>query len=49
MADAVRGNFVSDPDLNFLRWLNLKLQKQNLDVLDDVDEDLFGSILEDFE
>ena len=47
--EAVKGNFVSDPDLNFLRWLNLKLQKENLDVLDDVDEDLFGSILEDFE
>ena len=47
--EAVRGNFVSDPDLNFLRWLNLKLQKESLDILEDVDEDLFGSILEDFE
>ena len=47
MARSSASNFVNDPDLNFFKMAQSQATKTN--ILEDVDEDLFGSILEDFE
>lgn len=43
------GRRVRDPDLSFLRWLNLRLEREEDEMLADLDDDTFGSLLERME
>lgn len=44
--NAVSGLKMNDPDLNFLRWLKLQIEKEKDSILLDLDDDTFGSLLE---
>lgn len=46
---AVNDVKVTDPDLNFLRWLNIQIDKRINNTLPDLDDDIFGDILAGFE
>ncbi len=47
--DALSGETVSDPNLNFLRWLSIHLEKEEDDTLSILDNDVLGTLLADFE
>jgi plasmid replication initiation protein len=46
---AVNGMKVTDPDLNFLRWIRIQMEKKQNDDISNLDDDIFGDILAEFE
>ena len=48
--ESISGRIVADPDSNFKKWITLKVESSQEDnLLSNVDDDIFGSLLEDFE
>lgn len=45
--EEMRGRVVRDPDLSFLRWLDMRLQREQDALLADLNEDTFGNLLEE--
>lgn len=48
-AETVRGFSITDPDLNFLRWVNFQISKSNEQAMSQIDDETFNMLLEDFE